>query len=176
MADIPKDSFEFAGTNMFEAYGIRCITYDFLSPPLRPRKFKIPRRSGSYDFGAKYYDDRQLKIQCDALDKPLDRRDIRELSYLLNRKGRIVFWDEPEKHYLGRIYNPAALEYLGTAGHKVVLQFDCGPFAIGELINAPMPTIARYNGTAPTPTRIQITNTGSTAINGIIMTIRERVE
>ena len=40
------------------------IAYDYLLPPKRARKITIPGRSGSYDFGAKNWEERTLRMTC----------------------------------------------------------------------------------------------------------------
>lgn len=68
---ISAHSFKFGQTDMWEAYGIRIeengITEDTLLPQLRARKVKIPQRSGAFDFGAKFYDERSLTLNCFTL-------------------------------------------------------------------------------------------------------------
>ena len=97
------DSFTFGGVDMYEAYGIRVVHYDLLLPKLRPRKVTIPQRSGEYDFGARYHDERVLLLECDSRNS-LTRAQLRELAYALSKKNRIVLWDEPEKYYIGQLY------------------------------------------------------------------------
>lgn len=169
------DSFQFGGVDMLEAYGIRCLGHDFLLPKLRERKVVVPQRDGAYDLGARYYDERMLALACDSM-RGLTRQELRELAYVLSRKSRLVLWDEPEKNYLGRIYDAAELEYVGRVGHSFQLTFVCDPFAYGRTVAEAMPTRMDYRGTAATPVRIQITNTGTAAIAGIRIRIRERSE
>ena len=62
---------------------------------------------------------------------------------------------------------------------KYTLQFLCEPFAYGETVqvdfHGPVWS-ASYRGTQETPTRLQITNAGSTTANGIQITITEKRE
>lgn len=173
-------SFMFNATDMYTAYGLRIrVKHGLLKPQLRPRKIVIPQRSGAYDFGAQYYDERQLPIECDTL-KQLTAAEKRELAYLLSSKGKIVFWDEPDKFYKGRIYDTTEIEKVGGIGTYLPLVFMCDPFAYGSTQNAEFPSSGtlkpEYAGTAETPTRIEITNTGANAANGIQITIRKRRE
>lgn len=176
---IQPDTFAYAGVDMLATYGIRCSGYSFdtLTPKLRPRKITVPGKSGTRDFGAKHYEDRALRIQCDAMERRLDRHEIRELAYLLSKKGRIVLWDEPDKYYVGRLYDAAELKYIGMVGHEFSLTFICEPFAYGRTYSGPMPERFvgddAYLGTATTPTRIQVTNTGQNTIPGFRIIIRE---
>lgn len=170
---VSPDSFTFRGVDMYAEYGIRGIVAEVLAPRLRPRLLTIPSRSGSYDFGAKHYDDRTITIDCDSR-AALSREKLRELSYLLSKKGELTLWDEPDKYYMGRLYNAEALTYIGRVGHSFSLTFVCEPFAYGETKSERLMDRVVYRGTAPTPTRIQITNQGEVPIRGIRMRIRER--
>ena len=177
-------SFEFNGTDMFTAYGFRIRKkHGVLKPPLRERKVVIPSRSGAYDFGANAYDELSLQVECDSI-RQLSKTDLRELSLLMSRKGRIVFWDEPDKYYFGRIYDAAEIERVGGIGTYIPFTFICDPFAYGLnttenffwLMNSQSYEIEmNYGGTAPTPTKIIITNDGNTAINAVQIAIKRRV-
>ena len=169
----------FNGTDLWEAYGILVEQVeDDLLPALRERKVVVPERSGAYDFGARYYDERLLTLSCGST-RQLTRGEVREVSYALSKKGRIVLWDEPDKYYLGRIHDATDLERALRTLRKYTLQFLCEPFAYGETVQVDFPGpvwSASYEGTQETPTRLQITNTGSTTANGIQITITEKRE
>lgn len=165
-------SFEFGNVDMFTAYGFRIRKrHRVLKPPLRERKIIIPERSGAYDFGAKYYDEITLLVECDTI-KQLSEADKREAAYLLSRKNRITFWNEPDKYYIGRIYDAEEVEKVGGIGTYFPLSFVCDPFAYGQTINAAIPSNGsfspNYAGTAETPTRLEIQNTGSSATSGSV--------
>ena len=168
------DSFSINGVNMRDMWGIDVITYDFLLPPLRPRKVVIPTRDGAYDYGARYYDERTLKIDCFSLGTRKSRADLRELASALSVKGQIVLWDEPDKYYYGRIYNAVDLNYIFMIGHSFTLQFICDPFAYGRTFDMVMPTRIDYRGTANTPTRMTFRNMSSSTVNGFQIRIRDR--
>lgn len=173
-------SFEFNAVDMYTEYGLRIrVRSGVLKPQLRERKITIPQRNGTYDYGAKYYEERQLPIGCDTI-RQLTAADKRELAYLLSSKGKIVFWDEPDKYYIGRIYDTTEIEKVGGIGTYFPLMFMCNPFAYGSTQNVIFPSSGvlkpEYDGTADTPTRIEITNTGANAANGIQITIRKRRE
>lgn len=173
-----KYSFEFGQTDMYTAYGLRIRQkHGILKPALRERKITIPARSGTYDFGAKYYDERTIVVECDTI-RSLTASDKRELAYILSAKDKITFWDEPDKYYVGRIYDAAEIERIGGIGLYFPLTFTCEPFAYGETKNviftAAKTLKPNYAGTADTPTRIEITNNGASAATGIQITIRKR--
>ncbi len=172
-----NDSFTFGGVDMFETYGIRVVTYEVLAPQLRRRKRTIPLRSGSYDYGARYYDDREIKVECDTR-ACLTRDQIRELSYTLSKKARIVFWDEPDKYYIGRVYDPSELEHIGGIGYEFVLVFECDPFAYAAdqtvIETQAASYFPVYDGTAPTPVTVMLTNIGGAVAQGVKIVIRKR--
>lgn len=178
-------SFEFAGTDMFTAYGLRIRKkHDVLKPPLRERKIVIPSRSGAYDFGARYYDERTLLVECDTI-RQLTADDKRELAFLLSQKGTIRFWDEDDKQYIGRIYDAAEVERVGGIGTYFPLTFICDPFAyktestfisrIGANANHLTLTVD-YQGTAPAPGKIIFRNLNAReTISGIQIAIKQEV-
>lgn len=172
-----SDSFEFGRVDMYREYGIRMLHYDPLLPQLRRRKLVIPKRSGSYDFGAKYYDDRPVRVECDTR-RALTKAEIRELAYILSKKNSLRFWDEPELYYIGRVYDTSDLDYIGSIGYEFTLTFECDPFAYGQAIQSEFGNTfcPQYGGTAPAPTRIVVRNASDHAITGIQIRIRERGE
>lgn len=186
---INADSFMYGTHNMLEEFGIKVFSYDVLMPKLRERKITLPRRSGSYDLGARYYDERILEMNCDTV-KGLTRSELRELSFVLSKKAKIVMGDEQDKYYIGRIYDPSQIDHIGKIGHRFDLSFVCEPFAYAkDTVTSEEFTLIRngstigtgivglaYDGTAEAPTKIIITNNGSQAVNGIKIRIRERKE
>lgn len=160
-------SFLFGTTDMYQAFGIQ-ITEDgmpqeLLIPGLRQRKVKIPLRSGSYDYGAKYYDDRPIPVTC-VTTRVVTREESREIAYVLSKKTQIRFWTEPDKYYVGRVYTAPSLEQMRKVGFRFTLNFDLEPFAYRNTITTPFSDrqlIPSYQGTAPTPTYIVIENTGT---------------
>lgn len=175
MSYIDKNSFMFGSVDMWERFGIQLTDEleDVLLPTLRPRKVIVPQRSGSYDYGAKYYDERGLRLTCTTVNL-INRNDIRELSYILSQKNNIRIWNEPDKYYVGRIYDSIILDKIRKHVQQFDLTFICDPFAIGEQVqeNFAMSLDMRenshsYSGTVATPTRIEIINNGNTDAIGI---------
>lgn len=159
---LTKSSFTFGGIDMFERFGIQLEKepHDVILPPLRSRKVTIPQRHGAYDFGAKYYDERGLQLDCVTI-KTLAREDVREISFMLARKSEIRIWNEPGKYYIGRIYDSASLEQLRNTANRFTLVFVCEPFAYGATKTDPFTGnqyVPTYPGTAGTPTYIVIRN------------------
>lgn len=170
---VQKDSFAFAGVDMLAAYGIRMVARDVLAPRLRKRLLEVPGRDGTYDFGARWYDDREVRLVCDSL-RGLTRAEVRELAYLLSRKGELVLWDEPEIRYVGRLYDEAELTRVGRIGYTFELRFVCEPFALGETVQGAVGGRVQYEGTARTPVRLMVRNDGGEVMRGLRMRVRRR--
>ncbi len=169
-------SFTFGGVDMRKEYGVWITAYDVLLPPLRSHKITVPGRSGAYDYGSNEYGERTLRLNCDTRTGKT-RAQMRQIAYVLSRKNRIALWREPDKTYVGRLYDPSELEDLGQVVYKFALTFLCEPFAYGETKDVVLEGdtwTANYGGTARTPTRIQITNTGTTNATGIQISVAER--
>jgi len=172
-----KHSFTVGGVDMRKEFGLIAESFeDGLAPPLRPRKVVVPQRDGAFDYKAKYYDERELIINCASIAL-LDRGACRELSRVLARKEKIVRWDEEGKYYIGRVYDPTAIERLAGSAKRFAIHFVCEPFAFGRQVTEVFDgrSALLYQGTARTPTRITITNTEAYALNGITITMKEAI-
>lgn len=162
-----KSSFLFGDVDMYQRFGISLVDdgmpKDKLMPQLRSRKVTIPLRSGSYDYGAEYYEERPIPYTCVTV-RAGTRDDAREMAYVLSKKSQIRFWYETDKYYVGRVYEAPDLEVLRNVGNRFTLTFIMEPFAYGDTITRNFVGLhyePEYIGTAPTPTRIIIRNTGS---------------
>ena len=162
-----KSSFLFGTTDMFTTFGIQIsddgMPNDVLKPQLRERKVTIPLRNGAYDYGSHYYDERPYGINCVTV-KAGTRDDAREMAYILSKKSQLRLWNEPDKYYIGRIYQAPDLECLRKIGNRFTLSFMLEPFAYRNTITEAFTGqlyVPNYHGTADTPTYIVITNTGS---------------
>ena len=168
-------TFTFNGVDFYEKYNIILEkTKDPIAPELRSRKVTVPEQSGAYDYGAKRYDERMVELQCISL-RTLSRSEMRELAYDLSGKHELRTWHEPDKYYIGQLYDPGAIEYIGRMGNRFSLPFVCDPFSYGEqktqtFLNSENIT---YDGTAETPVRITITNTGDSPVTGVVITTRK---
>lgn len=177
-----KSSFLFGGIDMYERFGIQItedgLPQDVLIPELRPRKVTIPLRSGAYDFGAKYYNERSISVGCVTV-RAGTRDDAREMAYELSKKTEIRFWNEPDKYYVGRLYQAPSLEVLRNVGNRFSLTFVVEPFAYGSSKTDQMTDLfylPNYKGTAPTPTYIVIENTGTIPATNIQIVQTNRKE
>ncbi len=177
MSYLNHGSFKFGGVDMYQQYGIMILDTgmpkDSFIPAIRPRKVNIPQRHGEYDFGAKYYEERTLTLDCITAKQMSGytfRTFIREVTYALSKKSEIRLWNEPDKYYVGRIYDEIELNQLRDVGNTFTLTFLCEPFAYGESIYEAFDGnkfVPNYRGTAPTPAYITIVNNGSVPIKNI---------
>ena len=175
-----KSSFLFGNIDMYQKFGLQItkdgLPNDVLLPYLRARKRTIPMRHGAYDYGAQYYDERPVPWNL-VTTKVLSREDTREIAYVLSKKTEIRFWTEPEKYYVGRIYEPPELEVIRNIGNRFPVIFVCEPFAYRNTFTEFFTNrryVPNYQGTAPTPTYIVIENVGSGNITNIRITQTNR--
>ena len=165
-------SFTFGGVDIREKYGLYVGSWqDVLKPALRARKLTIAGRDGAWDFGAHAYDERQITVR---LVGRLTYAQKRELAFALSEKHQLRYWEEPDLYYIGRVYNAAAIARLPADAKQFTVTFICEPFAYGKTTTLDLSRDIQYAGTASTPTRIELKNTGSTAITKVRLRIRER--
>ena len=172
-----KGAFSFCDVDMYERYGVLVSNVDDqLMPALRPRKVIVPDRSGAFDYGAKYRDERIITLECGTITT-VSRSDIREFAYSLSHKGPLRLWDEEDKYYMGRIYDPDEIIRRMERFRQFTLSFVCDPYAYGRIVEVSFRNSAdwTYGGTAPTQAVITIYNPG-TKKNGITITKREKQE
>lgn len=102
----------------------------------------------------------------------------RALSLALAGKGELRRWDEPDKYYTGRIYDPADIERMAQGAMRFSISFVCEPFAYGaqKTLAFAGSTDVEYAGSARTPVRMVIRNDNDFAITGIVITATERAE
>lgn len=177
MSKIPADSFSFGTVNSLTDWGIRAVKYDVLTPAKRPRKVQIPMRSGMYDYGAVCWEERTVRIEC-TLERKISRSELREIAGALSQKSRLRLWDEPDKYYVGELYDPAEiLDYYDEALRDFTLNFVCEPFAYGSTVTHPIASGENrigYRGTAETPCVIVLNNQSGAEAQTVTITAVKR--
>lgn len=175
---IPKHSWTFNGVDMRAEFGLILEEPfdDRLKPRLRERKLVVPQRDGAYDYGAKWYEEREVGVKCASVQL-LTRADVRRLALVLSEKGELRSWYEPEKYYMGRIYEDTNIERIVGTAKRFNLLFVCDPFAYGEQVTEQFSaqSALAYRGSARTPTHIIITNRTESPVKGLTLTMRESV-
>ncbi len=173
------DSFSFNQYNSVEDWGMMVVATDVLLPPKRRRKITIPGRSGAYDFGAKNWEERTIRLTC-TLMRQMSKGEFREIVYALSKKGRLRLWNEPDKFYVAELYDPSEVQdfYMETA-REFELAFTAEPFAYGQTVTTPITngrnTIA-YQGTAKTPCLIVLKNISQNEVMNITLTMARRID
>lgn len=177
MTPLPPNSFTFGTVNSVEAWGMKVVSHDLFMPPKRARKVTIPGRSGTYDYGAKNYDERTLSIEC-TLERQMSRAEFRMVTGALSKKNHIILWDEPDKYYVGELYDAAEITtYPGERLREVSLSFLCEPFAYKTVNTVPLQSgqnKVRYEGTAEAPGIIELRNTNAFSVSNIVITIQKK--
>jgi len=179
-----KFTFDFNGRNSAE-FGIYATSYDIVMPFKREKRRQIPFRHGTHLHDNTFFNDRQLRLRCFWLNDKEDnisRDEFREITLWLSERGRIVLDVEPDKHYVGELFDPSDLrahynrstfgEIRSTDG-TFELVFTCEPFAYGEQVVMPIShgnNEIEYRGTAETPTLIILRNTGTAPISTVVLT------
>ena len=171
------DSFSFGTYNSVDDWGIMVIGHDTFLPPKRSRKISIPGRSGAYDYGAKNWDERTVRLEC-VLMRQMKKEEFREIVYLLSKKGRLRLWNETEKYYMAELYDsPNVDDFYLEEMREFELAFVCESFAYGENVTTAI-TDGRnriaYKGTAETPAVIVLRNASDDEIANVTITAIKR--
>lgn len=173
------DSFSFGKYNSVDDWGLMVVASDCLLPPKRARKITIPGRSGSYDFGAKSWDERTLRLTC-TLTRTMSKAEFREIIYALSKKARLRLWNEPDKYYIAELYDPAEVQdFYMEAWREFELNFIAEPFAYGKIVTVPIHdgrNTIEYLGTAETPCLIVLRNTSAHNVVNVTITATKRSE
>lgn len=170
-------SFTFDGVDAREAYGIVVEKiHRPLFAKLREREMEAPFISGTIDFGAKFRENQLIKVDCGS-SQILTRDQAREVAYWLSAKAHLIFYDEPDKYYVGRIYEDTDVEEL-VSMKKFTLPFKCDHCAYGQQVTRQFnrSSSLEYNGTEETPMIITITNNNAYPLNGLTITMKEAVK
>lgn len=144
----------------------------------RDTRITVPLVDGLVETGTPMtLDTRNITVRCGYIgeNKSDLQTKVREIAYWLSESGRLSFSDEPDKYSLARILSsPPTEDKLRI--RKFSLVFDVGPYDYGALVSESFQDsyTPQYKGTKRTPTRIEITNVGTTDAVGIQITVRER--
>lgn len=180
--------FSFKGKNSKD-FGIYVVEDDrVLRPSLSNNEVIIPKRHGSYDFGNNTYRNRDIILTLGLLKETTPeelRLKMREIAGWLNGKGNLIFSDEPDKHYIAKVYDFVPFTIFGSntfrdgsfnAGTAQV-KFNCFPFALTETKVKDLQVgrnPIKYGGTVETPTLLRITNNSGRNFSQISITVTKR--
>lgn len=147
--------------------------------PIKPNKRNvqtvIPGQSGTFDFTADDYDPEQIVMDCMYTgEDPVNF--ARQLAVWLSGTNDLIMADEPDKTYSATVWVEISEEYVFTLRH-FTLTFTCQPHARSatQQLDAEVTVSGGgltllVEGTAPTPCRIIIHNTGTTTIRNLSIT------
>lgn len=167
--------FSFAGRSDIDL-GVKVTA---ITRPVKPVKRNvqtiIPGRSGTYIYSDGCYEDFVISMECmyTGTDPAGFRR---QLAEWLGQSSDLVFANEPDKYYSATVWSDIPGDYVMSLRH-FTLNFQCSPFArsaiqqaTGVISAAGGAVAVQVQGTAPTPCKIVITNTGETTIHRLVIT------
>lgn len=148
-----------------------------IKPALRTNLYVVPGRSGTLDYGGDTYD--SIDISCKLAyraDTPSDMRSQqRAVAEFLSASGPLIFDDEPDKQYVGKIIDAVSMDEVVRTG-TVEVTWRCQPYA--ESVDYRQLTFAAQAlpidispdlwGTQDTPCIIRINTAGS--VTGLTIT------
>lgn len=150
-----------------------------LLPEKRRNPITIPGRSGSYSQEDGAFNDRSESFVCyytKKNDSDISRQ-AREIAAWLAEGGALCFDNEPDKFYDAYFVGALPLtKHLKYGEFELTFTYS-PPFAytapqdlVKTVTSEGDPIIIQAHGTAPTPIRLIIRNTGSTTIQNIRLT------
>lgn len=171
-------TFTFAGVNS-DDMGIFPMSkeIEFL-PELRENTMIIPGRDGEEDFENNTYASRLINVQILLIASSQKERNEmwRRCAAWLSQKGKLIFSDEPDKYWYGRMYSPSAFKEMDVAA-EFTFSFKAYPFAVGKQIDdaavgtSPLRVAISSPGSAENKCcTIVIRNTGNVPITGLTLT------
>lgn len=153
----------------YDNFGIIAKT---INRPLLPAKrhtgIKIPGRDGTYNFDDDTYDNIVIPvvIQYVSDDFPDLRIRARSIAVWLSQSSfkPLIFTDEPDKFYSGKVYDAASVEKIVNLapGESATINFECFPFAFSMVADSWLdrliePQIIQNGGTRKVSPIIKIT-------------------
>lgn len=126
-------NFTFNGIDS-QQYGLVCRSKNRpILPKIRSQYEDIPGRDGSYDFSDGTLEDRIIEISCQFISTDVSnlRDRVRNMAawlYSSGKKSQLIFSDEPDVCYMGRLANQIDLEQIASYG-EFTLMFRCDPHA-----------------------------------------------
>ena len=146
-----------------------------IKPPKRNVQTVVAGRSGTYDTTTNAYDNTQIVMDCmyTGTNAP---QFARQMASWLSGTNDLIIADEPDKTYTATVWVDIPEDYVFSLRH-FTLTFTCQPFARSEtqqtsrvITTSGGGILLDVEGTAPTPCRIIIENTGNTTITNLSIT------
>ena len=179
ISTMPEMSFNFGKYNSVNDLGIICEVYDTLLPPKNERKIEIPGLSGRYDFGSETFGERTIECECKLINS-ISKSELREIAYILSKKNKLTFWDEPDKYYIAEIFDQTDITNIADRlWLEFTLTFICEPFAYKDTTDIKLVNglnVIDYKGTAKTPTIISLKNNNDFDVTDVTIIATKRKE
>lgn len=162
--------FSFAGvSDLSMGVKVTGITRSFRAAQ-RNLQTVIPGKSGTYSYTDGTFENTQITLDC-MYTGTEPAAFMRRLAAWCKGTNDLVFADEPDKIYTASAWAGIPADYVQSLRHYTIT-FDCAPFARSAAVQQAKGTITppsgavavQVEGTAPTPCRIEIVNSGSTTI------------
>ncbi len=151
-----------------------------LLPSKRITQYIVPGKSGTYDV-EHGYENRDIRCEIGFTGHDLSRDGLREkareVAQWLSAEGALVFDDEPDKEYRGKVVAGVGIEEAVATGKCVVI-FRCEPFAYAREyskavvrgVELPHMMAINVGGTQENPCNIYIV--AKDTVSGITITRR----
>lgn len=124
-------SFNFAGKNSFDDYGVLISQRPTLtSPKRRVNIINIPGRDSNLRFDEKTYDDITLTVECSVKDGENLADKIDDIAVWLFEAGEsdLTFSFQPDKKYIAQVVNAIDFKQVYKYFSEFPIIFNCRPF------------------------------------------------
>lgn len=167
-------SFTFNGIPA-ESMGVHVLPYSrTFVPEQRAIRTIIQGRSGTYDFTDGSFGNGTITVPCQYWGSTAPST-IRQVAAWLNGTGQLIFDDEPDLYYQAQLWPGCELSRMFYED-SFDLSFVVFPFAFSaaqtlefSLTASGGAAVFSVDGTAQTPCRLIITNTGTQTINNLMI-------
>ncbi|MCH3964547.1 MAG: phage tail family protein [Clostridium sp.] len=124
-------SFNFAGRNSYDDYGILIAQRPVIpSPKRRVNMINIPGRNSNLRFDEKTYDDITLTVECSVKDTQNLADKIDDIKAWLFTAGEsdLIFSFQPDKKYIAQVVNAIDFKQVYKYFSEFPVIFNCRPF------------------------------------------------
>ncbi|NLK23290.1 MAG: phage tail protein [Clostridiales bacterium] len=159
-------SFIFGDKDSFNDYGIKiCSRPKIVLPKKRVTEMIIPGRDSAVKFDENTYEDINISVECNIMDKDLSNK-IDDIKSWLIKTGTndLIFSYQPNKKYIAYMANSIDFSQILKVISRFVIIFRCEPFKYEtkqETINVVKPEIIVNPGTIYSKPIIKVKGTGN---------------
>lgn len=135
----------------------------------KSRYITVPNRAGSIIAEDNTPDDIYVTVKCayPYTIKSIMRQTARRIGTWLRGTGQLIFWDEPDKYRIARLYNAPELIDKGSWSEFEAI-FRCQPYSVStQALTVPLNSKQTLEGTAPNAGIISFTIPENTSPDGI---------